>query len=457
MKKNGFLQKPSAFISHKYLNFMISGNKIISKSLLVMLSIFLYFFLIVLIGCSNERTEKKIPKVFLTGDKEDIYDFHENFRDSLSVKAGELISFILNNESTTKILLNKNYDKQSRLIAKWGINNQNFEIQWKSAAFFLVNYPMTALPKVNSAIETGLYSNVDSIRLISLHLASHYPNQDTYLIRQKLENLFDRFKPEIPHILFEMLKNKYLIFQPAIKSSLLNNYPGIEVDSIFNRKDIALEKVITWPELYLWDWLVLKDSSFIENSSIDELFPFVDPDIQFILWKCYNYFNIDPVSKLKGKINPDSLLRASPIRLKNAILSDFLSPVYISDEYPLITSWLEDTTFSDVELKRIISKFPEDPPGIYFKPLYELLDKTFLQKKSLKLITAMDDPKIDQILLEKLQNSSIKELPKVIYIIGFRKTKRALPLLETFLNHKNDVVRFNASEAINRIKGSNNP
>lgn len=456
MERKTYLQSTSA--GNKYQYCKILRTIIIDKYFFVLLAVLLFFISIFIIGCSNERTEEKIPKVFLTGDKEDIYDFNENYRDSLSLEAGNLIDYILNNESTKKILLNKNSDKQAWLLAKWGINNQNFDIQWKSAVFFLVNHPLTALPKVNSTIETGLYSKVDSIRLFALHLASHYSLKQTYLIRQKLENLFDRLNPDIPQTLFEILKNKYLILQPEkVGSSSVNNYPGIEIDSLFNRKELALKKIITWPELYLWDWLVLKDSSFIENSSIDELFPFVDPEIQYIFWKCYNYFRIDPISKLKGKINPDSLLRSSPIRLKNAILGDFLSPGYIVDKYPLISSWLEDTTFTDIELKRIIAKFPEDPPGIYFKQLYELLDNTFLQKKSLKLITAMDDPKIDRILLEKLQNSDEKELPKVIYVIGFRKIKRGLPLLENLLNHKNEVIRFNANEAINRIKGSNNP
>ena len=405
--------------------------------------------LIGLFGCETESLDTKVPKVFLAGDEKAVTSFWAGYSDSLNEGSHIFGKFLQKQINFDELLSKRVNDKQTFFISRWGLNNKfSFLLRWKSAVFLLLNFPLTLPAGTFQTLETGISSSVDSIRYISIHLIAHYPDSRISLVQQKIANFIENQKPVLPKYLLYQLKSRFHGIDSVIVTD--QQYPGIRIDQQFHTNELKQLISNSYANLYKWELMTYMDSTFSFKMKWQKDFIDSESDIQLLIWKAFIYHKLDPVDYLLDEVDIGEIYIRSDSHMKNEILTDLLSARHAIDYSNYIISWLQDSTNTDFEKRRILNHFSENPPDIFFNAFYEACDTEYLQNSALKLIAKIESVKVDTLLKQKLFSG--KETHKVIYVIGFRKKEKSIEYLTPFLNNKNEIIRFNAREAIHRIE-----
>ena len=405
---------------------------------------------ILLISCGKEPITLKYPKVIASGDMGRIEEFVNQYNDSLQNDSKTFFNIVLRIDNFRNIFYPV-HNQQAKYFARWGTIGANFYLQWTSAMFLIENWPLSITPNALSVLVQGINSSDPEISMISLHTILHLPEKDRKLLRVSLLNYFNNNNVELSPPLYRFC---HQIFNADMPESIHINrnleYSAIHIDTLFASANVKFETLLRMTALYQWDYFTRVDSNFTFRDSL--IYHFRENLEQFgaLYWRIFHFHREYPLGVL---LSDEELhdIWSYPGSLQNEILIDMMDSEKVHSFGTIIGSWLSDSTITANQKQRILTYLQVEVPEALFDGLYMILDIDFLQTNALQKIAKIKGDNIDLLLEEKLISGNTQEIAKTIYVMGFRKKKRAIPIISIYLDDENETIRFNARVALQRI------
>ncbi len=415
---------------------------------------FLYTFFSIIIlsfftSCGREPLSLNFPKTAAKAEINGISEFAELYADSISQNSKTFFRLVLKKAPPESIVTLK-YEPQTRFFAKWGMTSNYFYLRWISSQYIALQKPLNIPTIATANLANAANSSDRTIAFSALHFIGHFPVKEFDRLTGALANLFTREKPSVPETLFRLFSERGL--KEEMRGCIMteDKYPFLLIDSLLEKRYTSPEKIISLPPLYQWDYFTRVDSLFENRQYLSGLFLKGVPEYASLYWRVFHYHGSEPLKEIFHSIIPDTLWKM-PIPFQNEILIDMMDEDGIEYYSSRINSWLADTTLTLYQKKRVMNYFPESVPEDIFPGLYRTLDHTYLQNKALTLISRINSPAVDSFLLKELRSQDDSRIAKAIYVLGFRKSVFAGEAIKPFLNSRNELIRFNANAALERI------
>ena len=401
-------------------------------------------------SCGKEPVSLAYPKHVVKGSNEALREFITDYGDSLNTNTKLFFSIALGDTPIEAFLI-LGKDRQTMYFAKWGLTGSIKDLSMAAAVYFTLYRPLSIPGLAIGNIADAAYAPNRSTALMALHLLSHLPEKEFNPLKGALTNLFEKEPIQIPGMLARNLRERGIDKIPAIQEApRTEKYPFCEVDSLFSKSQPVFSAVLQLPPLYQWDYFTRMDTAFAGRKQLSALFKNSFPQYASLYWRIFHYHRVKPLKNLLANQIPDTLWNL-PIDIQNEILIDILDENEISNYAEQINRWLADTTITLYQKKRLLNFLPEKSPEAIFDGLYTVLDIQYLQDGALRVLTKIPSAHIDSFLIKELESGDRARIAKALYVLGFRKVLSAEKIIQKFLNSPDEMIRFNAATALERI------